>query len=129
MQRTALILSAFVSVIALGQALVPAQAADNPKIVAADAMSWAPAQGLPPGAQVAVLYGDPSKAGPFAIRFKFPAGYEIATHSHPTDEFLTIISGQGRMTFGPGADATNAQALSQGTFMSLPAEAQQRFFA
>jgi hypothetical protein len=87
MQRTAIILSAFASVSLLGPAMVPAQAAGSASIIQADALTWAPAQGVPPGAQVAVLYGNPSKKGPFAIRFKFPAGYEIPTHSHATDEF------------------------------------------
>src|SRR5947207_700338 len=32
---------------------------------------------LPPGAQIAVLSGDPSKAAPYAVRLKFPAHYAI----------------------------------------------------
>lgn len=70
-----------------------------------------------------MLYGDPSKAGPFTLRFKFPAGYEIATHSHPTDEFVTIVSGKGRMSFGETADAASAEALVPGGFVALPAGA------
>jgi quercetin dioxygenase-like cupin family protein len=67
--------------------------------------------------------GDPSKSGPFVLRFKFPAGYELATHSHPTDEFLTIISGKVRMAFGEKADAAHAQALPTSAFTTLPAGA------
>ena len=93
MQRTALILFAFVSVSLLGPAMVPAQSAESTSIIQPDALTWAPAQGVPPGAQIAVLYGNPSKKGPFAICFKFPSGYELATHSHPTDEFLTVHFG------------------------------------
>jgi hypothetical protein len=90
MQRIALIFSAFVSVSLLSHTLVPAQAAGSANIIQPDALTWAPAQDLLPGAQMAVLYGNPSKKGPFALRFKFPSGYEVATHSHPTDELLTV---------------------------------------
>ena len=75
-RRTTLLLSAFVLAIPLGFAIVSAQAAESANIIQPDALTWAPAKGVPPGAQVAVLYGNPSKKGPFAIRFKFPSGYE-----------------------------------------------------
>lgn len=117
MSRAPLIAFALFSLTLLGQA----EAADTAKITQPDAFTWQPAQGLPPGADVTVLYGDPSKEGPFAIRFKFPAGYEIATHSHSTAEFITVLSGKGRMTFGEKADASAAEPLLAGAFMSLPA--------
>ena len=123
MPNKALVLSAFVSLAALAFTQIPACAAEAAKISLPDALSWAPAQGVPPGAQIAVLYGDPSKSGAFAVRFKFPAGYEIPTHSHPTDEFLTVISGKARMAFGEKADAASAQPFPAGAFMSLPAGA------
>ena len=101
----------------------PAFAVDPPTLTEPETLSWMPAAGLPDGAQVAVLYGDPSKKGLFAVRFKFPAGYEIPTHSHPTDEFITILSGKGRMAFGENAAADQSQPLVPGTFMVLPAGA------
>ena len=123
MSRSALVLSAFASILLAGHPTSAAEAAGKAAIVQAEAVKWAPAQGLPPGAQVAVLYGDPSKPGPFAVRFKFPTGYEVPTHSHPTDEFITVLSGKGRMAFGENAGATTAEPLLAGAFMSLPAGA------
>jgi quercetin dioxygenase-like cupin family protein len=128
MRRIALILSAFVSVSLLGNATAPLQAAGSANIIQPGALTWAPAQGLPPGAQIAVLYGNPSKKGPFAVRFKFPSGYEVATHSHPTDELLTVISGKARMAFGEKADEGHAQPLPAGAFMILPAGAWHRLW-
>ena len=49
---------------------------------------------LPPGAQWFVLSGDPSKDGPFTIRLRLPAGYQIPAHSHPTTEAITVLSGK-----------------------------------
>src|SRR4030095_12871023 len=38
--------------------------------------------GLPPGAKMAVLAGDPTKKGPFTVRMQAPAGLQNpATHS------------------------------------------------
>jgi mannose-6-phosphate isomerase-like protein (cupin superfamily) len=120
MRRAALVLSILFLAIPLGNA---AQSAESGSIVQPDALKWAPAQGVPPGAKAAVLWGDPSKSGPFVLRFKFPAGYELATHSHPTDEYLTIISGKARMAFGEKADAAHAQVLPTSAFTILPAGA------
>jgi quercetin dioxygenase-like cupin family protein len=128
MRPTVFTLFAIVSVSLLSHATIPAQAAGSPKIIQPDALTWAPAQGLPPGAQIAVLYGNPSKKGPFAVRFKFPSGYEVATHSHPTDELLTVISGKARMAFGEKADEAHAQPLPAGAFMILPAGAWHRLW-
>src|SRR6059036_1482468 len=48
---------------------------------------------LPPGAKMAVLEGDPTKAGQFVVRFQFPEGYHIPPHTHPKTERVTVISG------------------------------------
>jgi len=114
-------LSALALLVLAFQTPIAAEAAGAANIVQPGSLAWMPAEGLPPGAQVAAVYGDPSKEGLFAVRFKFPAGYEIPTHSHPTDEFITVLSGNGRMAFGEKADAAGAQPLPAGAFMSLPA--------
>jgi quercetin dioxygenase-like cupin family protein len=49
--------------------------------------------GLPPGAKIAVLDGDPNKKGPFTVRLQTPAGYKGPPHTHPTAEHITVISG------------------------------------
>jgi quercetin dioxygenase-like cupin family protein len=86
---------------------------------------WGPAPPmLPPGAQIAVLAGDPTKSVPYAVRLKFPASYAIPAHSHPTDEHVVVLS--GALTFGMG-DALNKGAaanktLAVGGFALMPAQ-------
>ena len=59
-----------VTAILLGTASA-ALAADAHKIVAPEQIEWAPGPAsIPPGAEAAVLYGDPSKEGLFALRLK-----------------------------------------------------------
>jgi len=49
---------------------------------------------LPPGAQLAVLEGDPmASTGDFTIRLKMPDGYKVAPHTHPNRENVTVLSG------------------------------------
>src|SRR6476659_4628737 len=55
---------------------------------------WGPAPPMaPPGAQIAVLTGDPGKPVPYTVRLKFPANYAIPAHSHPGDENVVVTSG------------------------------------
>jgi quercetin dioxygenase-like cupin family protein len=77
---------------------------------------------LPKGASLAVVSGDPSKTGPFTIRIKFPAGYKIAPHWHPTDEHLTILGGTVALGMGDKADPAAMKELSAGGFAQMPAE-------
>lgn len=78
---------------------------------------------LPPGAQIAVLSGDPTKPVPYAVRLKFPANYAIPAHSHPTDEHVVIVS--GALTFGMGdalaKHAAGNKTLGAGGYALMPA--------
>jgi quercetin dioxygenase-like cupin family protein len=85
---------------------------------------WGPAPPmLPPGAQIAVLAGDPTKPSAYAIRLKFPANYTIPAHSHPTDENVVVVS--GAVTFGMGdkvaKGAASNKTLPVGGFALQPA--------
>jgi quercetin dioxygenase-like cupin family protein len=84
-------------------------------------VKWGPApKALPAGAQVAVLFGDPTKEGLFALRLKVPAGYAIAPHTHPAYEVDTVISGTINLGMGEKADRSAAKALPAGSFFTLP---------
>ena len=79
------------------------------------------AAGVAPGAKMAVLDGDPNKAGSFTVRFKMPAGYKVPPHTHPTTERITGISGNGRVGMGEKFDESAAKDVAPGTFVVLPA--------
>ena len=85
---------------------------------------WSPAPPmLPPGAQIAVLSGDPTKAVPYTIRLKFPANYDIPAHSHPGDEHVAVVSGELFMGMGARLDRKAGMALGVGGFALMPANA------
>jgi quercetin dioxygenase-like cupin family protein len=99
----------------------PSQAADDHSILTPSDVQWKPAPPfMRPGAQAAVLYGDPSKKGPFAMRIKFPSGYLLPPHHHPVDEIVTVISGTSQLGMGEKADKSKTQTLPAGSFFVLP---------
>jgi quercetin dioxygenase-like cupin family protein len=84
-------------------------------------IKWGPAPpALPPGAHMAVLSGDPTKAGPFTIRVKFPDGYKIMPHWHPTDENVTVLEGTFAMGTGEKFDQSAAHEMIAGSFVRMP---------
>jgi quercetin dioxygenase-like cupin family protein len=84
-------------------------------------LEWGPAPAVfPKGAQMAVLSGDPGKAGVFVIRLKMPAGYKIPAHHHPTDEYVTVMSGDFSLGMGDKLDPAKSAALTPGGFAEAP---------
>lgn len=89
-------------------------------IIPAGSVAWSPGPpSLAPGAQVAVLYGDPSKEGLFVMRLKMPAGFRIAPHTHPRPEIVTVISGAFNVGMGAVADPSKAHRLPAGSFFAF----------
>jgi quercetin dioxygenase-like cupin family protein len=84
-------------------------------------VTWGPAPAkLPPGAQMAVLAGDPAEPGAlFTIRARLPDGYSVPPHTHPTDEHLTVIQGTMLLGMGSTFDATKLRELQAGSYARL----------
>jgi quercetin dioxygenase-like cupin family protein len=91
-------------------------------VVRPDAMKWGPAPpGLPPGAQAAVLVGDPGKAGvAFVLRAKLPDGYKVPPHWHASDENVTVLKGKLLVGKGEILDPAKMEELPAGSFMRMP---------
>jgi quercetin dioxygenase-like cupin family protein len=108
-----------------------AQTPTTPSAARADAaraghggdVQWGPAPAIfPAGAQMAVMHGDPGAAGElFTVRLRFPNGYVIPAHWHPTDENVTVISGTFLVGMGDRFDAHALTPLRAGGFITAPA--------
>jgi quercetin dioxygenase-like cupin family protein len=114
---------AFVALSVLALIATVAAAQDSgPKGISASAIKWGPApDALPKGGQLAVLSGDAGKSGPFIVRLKMPAGYEIPAHKHPHTERITVMSGEFHFGTGDKLDEKEANKLRPGGFVELPA--------
>lgn len=79
--------------------------------------AWEPLRldGLPPGAEIAVLRGDLAKGGA-EILLRFPPGYMVPIHSHTSDELYLWLSGAFTYVAADGAE----QAMRAPAYLSLP---------
>jgi quercetin dioxygenase-like cupin family protein len=101
---------------------VQSQEANQMTLLASNAaIKWQSAPpSLPQGTQMVVLNGDPSKAGPFVLRIKFPANTVVAPHTHTTAENLTVLSGTLYHGIGEKLDKAQGKRLTRGGFVYLP---------
>lgn len=75
---------------------------------------------MPPGAELAVLEGNPAQPGLFTIRLRIPAGFVLAPHTHPQDERVTVIEGTVVVGFGPTLQPEKARTLGAGAYYLNP---------
>lgn len=84
-------------------------------------LKWGPAPAaLPPGAQVAVLDGNPSEPGLFTLRLKLPDGYKVPAHTHPTDENIVVVQGTFRAGMGDAYNDAGLHDFVAGSFIKWP---------
>jgi quercetin dioxygenase-like cupin family protein len=94
--------------------------AEHARITLPDQAQWGPVpDALPPGAQLAVVEGDPFKPGAYTMRLKAPDGYRIPPHTHPKMEHVTVISGTMRVGMGDKWDDATLKELPTGTFAAI----------
>jgi len=88
------------------------------------ALHWGPAPAVfPPGARMAVVSGDPSKAATFTVQLAMPSGYKIPPHFHPTDETVEVKKGTLLVGMGDTFDASKAKPMKAGEKGPVPAKA------
>src|ERR1044071_7687748 len=115
-------------VLALAQTAAPKKAASKakpagpaPVVVTPDKIQWGPAPPVfQPGAQFAVLAGDPGKPGPFTVRLKMPDGYRVMPHWHPTAENVTVLSGEFHVAMGDKFDESSMLTLPAHSLAVMP---------
>jgi|SRR5690606_12484716 len=83
-------------------------------------LGWGPVPPfLPPGAEIAVLDGNPGEAEEITLRLKMPAGYVIPPHWHPTLENVTVLTGSLSVAMGDVLDESKGTLLEAGGFVAL----------
>ena len=85
-------------------------------------IQWGPAPPIfPKGAEFAVLQGDPSRAEEFTVRLRFPNGYKIPPHTHPTSENVTVLKGTFLAGMGEQFVESSMKSFGRDAFASIPA--------
>jgi quercetin dioxygenase-like cupin family protein len=84
-------------------------------------VKWMPFPGLPPGAQIAVIYGNPAKPGLYALLLKLPPDFKEPPHSHPVEQVVTVLSGAVYTALGESYDPNKLKMLPAGSLYTTPA--------
>src|SRR5215471_12468934 len=123
MKRTLLLTITLTLVCWAGQKVtVAAHTASHPNnAFTPETTQWGPPPPfVAPGAQFAVLEGDPSaSSGEYTVRLKMPDGYRIAPHFHPLRENVTVVSGTFKLGMGDEFEAHRMDAFVAGSFAFL----------
>jgi quercetin dioxygenase-like cupin family protein len=82
-------------------------------LMAVDELKWVPMPGLP-GAQEAMLFGDPTKEA-HRIFYKWAAGTKAPTHTHTSGDRGVVISG----TLSLAVEGAPPKKLPAGSYFSL----------
>jgi len=93
----------------------------KPVIFTPSTVKWEAGTGEFKGLTVAWMSGDPTKAGPWTVRLKAPAGAKFPVHYHNDTEMVTVISGTFAAAIGDKFDASKLMALPAGSYVVIPA--------
>ncbi len=88
--------------------------------VKASEIKWVDAPSVGPGAQIAILEGDPKAAAPFTMRLKLPANFKIGVHTHPAVERVTVLAGSFHFATGDKYDPAKALTYQVGDAFVVP---------
>lgn len=91
--------------------------ADNP-----DQLKWERNMSTPWGMRTVMLYGDPTKPGPYVFRAKMPSGYKLPPHRHSDRRTVTVLKGVYWAGVGEEYDALTMRELEPGAYYITEAE-------
>ncbi len=90
------------------------------KSILCEDIDWKPFAAFPPSVRLAIVVGDPSKAGPYTIRVRVPRGVKLMPHRHPEDRVYTVISGVFYIGLGEQFNPEGLEAYPPGSVIVLP---------
>jgi quercetin dioxygenase-like cupin family protein len=98
-----------------------AQEAAPPPVVSPEALKWLPTPF--PGVTVAVVSGNLTGSGMYAIMVKYAAGAKSLPHTHPDQRVAAVLSGTYYSGSGTAFDEAALKPVTAGTTIIVPANA------
>ena len=87
----------------------------------ADQGGVTPLHRIPPGVWIEKVVGDMDRPGqPFVIRIHHDAGYVVLPHTHPEDEYITVLTGGWALGMGPRIAMSALVPMEQGALGYVP---------
>jgi quercetin dioxygenase-like cupin family protein len=99
----------------------PAEEPAAPAIVSPEKLKWNPTPF--PGVTVAVVAGNLTGSGMYAIMAKYNAGAKSVPHTHPDQRVVTVVSGTYYSGSGTEFDESKLKPITAGTTIIVPANA------
>lgn len=79
-------------------------------------IKWEKSKSTPYGMRMVLLYGDPSKPGPYVFRAKMPSGYKLPPHRHSDERSVTVLKGTYWSGVGERYDPMKMTEFQAGAF-------------
>lgn len=92
-------------------------------------LRWANPPSIPRAIELATVYGDPTKPGPYIFRARMPAGTKLFAHRHPDERWVTVLQGTYRSAVGEAYDVGAANEYPEGSFYVTAADAPHYSYA
>jgi hypothetical protein len=122
MERRAFLLSSMFVALASGRAWPSPIDRKETFVLQRDQMKFAPWTGLPPDSgEMAKLYGDFDKPGPYLVMMKWNPGWFSAPHSYATDRIQVVVSGTWWVNSGADFDPKRAVPVPAGGYVERAA--------
>jgi hypothetical protein len=116
-------LPALALALALGAAFAPAAPAqgDGMTTLIPSDQQWEKDKNMPYGMKKILLYGDPSKPGPYLYRLRVPTGYKIPPVKYPDERVTTVLKGVMWLAEGDRYDPMKMKEYEAGMMYVTPA--------
>jgi hypothetical protein len=122
MERRAFLISSLMGVLAAEGAQASPIDDQETLVLQHDRIKFEPWTGAPPGSgEMARLYGDFNRAGPYLVLMKWNPGWFSAPHSYATDRIQMVLSGTWWVNSGADFDPNSAVAVPAGGFVKRTA--------
>jgi len=102
-------------------AAIPSAPAVPSVALVSQAIDWQPVPGVDDGRERAVLAGQPEAGGTWTYRLRVPNPVRVEPHTHPVDEYITVLEGRWSLGIGPRFEADRLTAFPSGSFVVIPA--------
>ncbi|MHB1949210.1 MAG: cupin domain-containing protein [Gammaproteobacteria bacterium] len=92
-----------------------------PEVITPDTLQWGSFDAFPPGAQAAILTGDPRENGYFMIRVKIPPHYKIPPNWQTVKVYATVLEGSYSIGVGNKFNPKTGKTLPSTGSVIIPA--------
>jgi quercetin dioxygenase-like cupin family protein len=89
--------------------------------VTPDALQWQRMPQFADGRERVVLVGNPEAGGDWVYRVRVPQPIRVEAHTHPVDEYITVLEGNWLFGLGTVFDAAKLVSYPPGSFVRIPA--------